>query len=140
MKPIFRQANDKYFVEQLTRRNMETYYKKLGIRWDKKAFDKNWCEFESYEIVINDCQVGVLRLSHDNAAYYIRDLQIKPSWQRQGVGVKAIDHTFELAQQAGFQLLRLRVFCENPAVNLYKRRGFRIYKTEGGTHYMEREV
>ncbi|MCK0714798.1 GNAT family N-acetyltransferase [Chromohalobacter sarecensis] len=82
----------------------------------------------------------MLRLSHDDAAYYIRDLQVEPSWQRQGVGAQAIDHTFKLAQKAGFQLLRLRVFCENPAVNLYKRMGFSICKTSDDTHYMEREI
>lgn len=140
MKPTFWQAKNMAFVEQLTRRNMEPYYKELGISWDHTVFEKNWSEFETYEIILNNCRVGVLRLSHDESAYYIRDLQIEPSWQHQGLGSQAISYTVEVAKKAGFQILRLRVFCINPAVALYERKGFRICKTEGGTHYMEREL
>ena len=140
MKPTFRQTKNKNFVEQLTLRNMESYYNEIGICWDHALFDKNWNEFENYEITLEGCAVGVLRLSHDNFAYYIRDLQIESDWQHQGVGSQAISFTIEAALKAGFQLLRLRVFCVNPAVALYERMGFRICKTEGGTHYMEREL
>ncbi|SEO65715.1 GNAT family N-acetyltransferase [Aquisalimonas asiatica] len=140
MKLTFQQARNKDFVEQLTWRNMEPYYKELGISWDQAVFDKNWNDFENYEIVINDSVVGVLRLSHDKSAYYIRDLQVDPDWQHQGLGSQALRYTANLAQKSGFKLLRLRVFSENPAVGLYKRMGFRISKTESGTHYMEREL
>lgn len=140
MKPTFRQAKNKDFVERLTLRNMEPYYKEIGIRWDHTLFDKKWHEFENYEITLDDCVVGVLRLSHDDSAYYIRDLQIEPDWQQQGAGSQAICFTAEVARKAGLQLLRLRVFCVNPAVALYERMGFRICKTENGIHYMERNL
>jgi len=140
MKLTFRHAKDKGFVEQLTLRNMEPYYKELGIRWDHALFDANWKGFENYEIAIDKCAIGTLRLSHDNCAYYIRDLQIDPDWQNKGVGSQAINFAIAVAQKEGFQLLRLRVFCANPAVALYRRLGFRICKTEVGVHAMEREL
>ena len=139
-KPSFRQAKNKSFVEQLTLRNMEPYYKELGIRWDHALFDENWKAFENYEITIYERAIGTLRLSHDSSAYYIRDLQIVPNWQRKGLGAQAINFAIAVAQKAGFQSLRLRVFSTNPAVALYERLGFRICKTEGGMHYMEREL
>lgn len=95
MKLVIRPGNDKGFVEKLTRRNMEAYYKQLGISWGCALFDKNWNKFENYEIALNACPVGVLRLSHDESAYYIRDLQIEQDWQRQGVGSQAISYAVE---------------------------------------------
>lgn len=140
MKPTFRHAKDKDFVERLTLRNMEPYYKELGIHWDHALFDANWKEFENYEIAIDKCAIGALRLSHDSCAYYVRDLQIDPDWQEKGVGSQAINFAIAVAQKEGFQLLRLRVFCANPAGALYRRLGFQICKTEVGVHSMEREL
>lgn len=140
MTPEFRQAKNKEFVERLTRQNMEPYYQKIGIHWDQALFDKNWEEFESYEITLGDSALGVLRLSHDNTAYYIRDLQIRPGWQGRGVGSQAIIFARGIARKAGVGLLRLCVFSMNPAVALYERLGFRVCKTEDAVHYMEMEL
>jgi len=140
MNPIFRRAKDKDYVERLTRNNMAPYYEKAGIVWDHGLFEKNWKEFESYEIAIKGSAVGVLRLSHDDVAYYIRDLQIEPSWQHQGLGSRAINFAIKVARCAGTPRLRLCVFCENPAVALYERMGFQVCKTAEGAHYMEREL
>ncbi|WP_304525884.1 N-acetyltransferase [Halomonas sp. I5-271120] len=140
MTPEFRQAKNKEFVERLTRQNMEPYYQKIGVHWDQALFDKNWEEFESYEIILGDSAVGVLRLSHDDMAYYIRDLQIRPDWQGRGVGSQAISFASDIAKDTGVKLLRLCVFSMNPAVALYERLGFRICKTESAVHYMELEL
>ncbi|MFM9269074.1 GNAT family N-acetyltransferase [Halomonas elongata] len=140
MTSEFRQAMDKDFASQLTRKNMEPYYKELGIVWDQRLFNSNWGEFENYEILVNSAPVGVLRLSHDHLSYYIRDLQVDRRWQCKGLGEKAIEYSVEIARHAEVELLRLRVFCISPAVSLYERMGFKIRKTEDGMHFMEREV
>lgn len=140
MKPLIHQANNKEYVESLTRENMAAYYSELGVLWDSALFCRNWNEFENYQITVNGSAVGALRLSKDDVAYYIRDLQIEPGWQRQGLGSNAIFFAMEVARKAGFRLLRLRVFSINPAVTLYESIGFRICRTEQGTHYMEYEL
>lgn len=140
MTPIIRPTNDKTFAEKLIRQNMSIYYKQLDMRWDTALFDKQWHELDSYELVINASRVGLLCINYDENAYYIRELQIDQKWQRQGLGTAAIRYTEEIAQQAGIRLLRLRVFCINPAIALYERMGFRVCKKEGGTHYMERSI
>ncbi|MBR9906055.1 MAG: GNAT family N-acetyltransferase [Gammaproteobacteria bacterium] len=140
MTPIIRPTNDKTFAEKLIRQNMSIYYKQLDMRWDTALFDKQWHELDSYELVINASRVGLLSINHDENAYYIRELQIAPLWQRQGLGTAAIRYAEEIALQSSIPLLRLRVFCINPAIALYERMGFRIRKTEGGTHYMERSI
>ncbi|MGM0826364.1 MAG: GNAT family N-acetyltransferase [Pseudomonadota bacterium] len=140
MTPVIRSTNDKTFAEKLIRQNMSAYYKQLDMYWDPVLFDKDWSELDSYELVINACQVGLLCINHDENAYYIRELQIDPQWQRQGLGEAAIRFVMEIARRAGIPLLRLRVFSINPAVALYERMGFRICKTQGHTHYMERRI
>ncbi|SER88983.1 Acetyltransferase (GNAT) family protein [Vreelandella subterranea] len=140
MEAIIRRTDDKAFAESIIRQNMSAYYKQLDMHWDTALFDKQWDEFESYELVINASRVGLLCINHDENAYYIRELQIDQQWQRQGVGTAAIRYTEAIAKQAGIHLLRLRVFCINPASALYERMGFRVRKTEGGTHYMERSI
>ncbi|WP_432468307.1 GNAT family N-acetyltransferase [Agarivorans sp. Z349TD_8] len=140
MKPLFQVAKNKDFAERLTRQNMQAYYQQLGILWDQAAFDINWHEFENYEIAVNRCPVGMLRISHDELAYYIRDLQIEPTWQGQGLGSQALSYAIELARKADVRLLRLCVFETNPALALYQRKGFRICKTERYVHYMAREL
>jgi len=140
MQLTIRPTNDKVFAEKLIRQNMSAYYKQLDMRWDTTLFDKQWGELDSYELVINASSVGLLCINHDENAYYIRELQIAPPWQRRGLGKVAIHYVVETARQADINLLRLRVFCINPAKALYERLGFCICKTEGNTHYMERRI
>ncbi|PKG47879.1 GNAT family N-acetyltransferase [Halomonas sp. MES3-P3E] len=140
MTPIIRPTDDKAFAEELIRQNMSGYYQQLDMRWDTDLFDKQWSELDSYELIINASPVGLLCINHDQDAYYIRELQIASAWQRQGLGTAAIHFTADTAQQAGIRLLRLRVFCINPAITLYERMGFRILKTAAGMHAMERRI
>lgn len=140
MTPIIRPTNDKTFAESIIIQNMSAYYNQLDMRWDTALFAKQWGELDSYELVINASRVGLLCINHDENAYYIRELQIDHKWQRQGLGTTAIRYTEEMAKQAGIHLLRLRVFCINPAIALYERMGFQVLRTEEGIHFMERSI
>lgn len=140
MQLTIRPTNDKTFAEKLIRQNMSAYYKQLDMRWDTGLFDKQWGGLDSYALTVNASRVGLLCINHDENAYYIRELQIAPQWQRRGIGKMAIRYAEETAQQADIHLLRLRVFCINPAKALYERMGFCISKTEGNTHYMELRI
>jgi GNAT superfamily N-acetyltransferase len=66
----------------------------------------------------------VLRLGAEGVALEIRDLQVAPASQGQGIGTWAIQQAKSLASGRGFEMVRLRVFEENPARSLYARLGF----------------
>ncbi len=140
MTPVIRPTNDKAFAETLIRHNMAAYHQQLGWHWDTALFDQQWRELESYELVVNATPVGVLCLQQEHSAYHIRELQIAPSWQRQGLGTAALHFAEAHARQAGIHWLRLRVFSINPAMALYERMGFRVLTTEGGVQAMERRI
>ncbi|WP_447956065.1 GNAT family N-acetyltransferase [Vreelandella sp. EE7] len=140
MTPLFQPTRDKAFASRLIQHNMMCYYKRLDMHWDDAVFDRDWRELESYQLVIDTCPVGLLCINRDDHAYYIRELQIAPTWQRQGLGAAAIRFTHDKARREGVSALRLRVFCINPARALYERMGFHIRKTQDNTHYMERPV
>lgn len=138
MTLIIQPTKDKAFAESIILQNMSAYYKQLDMRWDTALFAKQWGELDSYELVMDASRVGLLCLYHDDRAYYIRELQIDPSWQRRGLGTAAIRYVEDLARQADIGSLRLRVFRINPARHLYQRLGFRVIKTDGDVLAMER--
>ncbi|MDJ0832580.1 MAG: GNAT family N-acetyltransferase [Gammaproteobacteria bacterium] len=117
-------TEDKQYAQKLVRENMDRYYKEYGIEWQTDLFESSWGQMENFVILSNQIKVGILRLSSDSEALYIRDLQIEKASQNIGLGTLATKLAFALAKERGFKYLRLRVFSSNPARNLYQRLGF----------------
>jgi GNAT superfamily N-acetyltransferase len=126
MRVSFRPAvdSDIAFCESLSRANMERYHAARGIAWNGERFLSSWNDFENHLILADDEVAGVLRLQAGNDALDIRDLQLLPAWQSQGVGSRAIAWTRAEAARRGFPRVGLRVFADNPALQLYERLGF----------------
>jgi ribosomal protein S18 acetylase RimI-like enzyme len=116
--------SDIAFCEAVSRGNMAHYHATRGVEWSRKRFQTTWGEFENYMLLANDEMVGVLRLLANNDALDIRDLQVLPAWQNQGIGSWAIAWTRADAVRRGFPRVGLRVFVDNPALRLYERLGF----------------
>lgn len=113
------------FCEALTRGNLSGYLAARGAVWDSRLYLASWREFENLVILADDGVAGVLRLRAAGDALEIRDLQVVPACQGQGIGSWAIGQARSLAAERGFGMVRLRVFEENPAKVLYARLGFR---------------
>lgn len=112
------------FCEALTRSNLSAYLVARGMAWDAGLYRASWREFENLMVLADDRVAGVLRLRADGGALEIRDLQVEPASQGQGIATWAIQQVKSLAAERGFELIRLRVFEENPAKVLYARLGF----------------
>ena len=117
----FRVAKNKDFTESLTKMNMRPYYENFSIDWDSAQFDKDWLVFDNFEIFYNNAVVGIVRVWFDKEACYLRDLQISPLHQRQGIGSAAITKAIQIAKTKSYKKLRLRIFNTNPAIELYKK-------------------
>lgn len=128
--------NDFAFSEHLSRSNMAAYLAPRGIAWDPERFRASWTEFENLMILAGDDAVGLLRLLPEGGALGLRDLQVMPARQRQGIGGWAVRQAQAIARQRGHPRLQLRVYAENPARALYARLGFAEGAVIDGTLHM----
>ncbi|MPS31722.1 MULTISPECIES: N-acetyltransferase [unclassified Salinivibrio] len=117
-------TTDANYSQKLIQENMAPYYEARKIAWNPQMFMESWRVFDNYEIRHERKRCGVIRLKADGETLFIRDLQIEPSEQRQGIGREAINWAVAYAQTSGYAHLALRVFAENPAVSLYQALGF----------------
>ncbi|MFJ2536656.1 GNAT family N-acetyltransferase [Pseudomonas sp. NPDC087614] len=114
------------FSRNLTCQNMLRYYIHHDLLWQDEAFDAAWSGRENWLILVADTPAGFFSLSRDARALYIRELQIAEAFQGRGAGSWAIDQVIGMARQEKRPALRLTVFENNPAKNLYQRKGLRV--------------
>ncbi|CAI8799156.1 GNAT family N-acetyltransferase [Pseudomonas sp. IT-347P] len=119
-------SEDLPFARALTCQNMLRYYIHYELLWQDDAFDVAWPGRQNWLIVQGDVRVGFLSLSRDLRALYIRELQIAEAFQGRGAGSWAIDQVIDLARTERRPALRLTVFENNPARNLYERKGLQV--------------
>ncbi|WP_277761949.1 GNAT family N-acetyltransferase [Pseudomonas sp. A34-9] len=117
---------DLAFARGLTCQNMLRYYIHHDLLWQDEAFDVAWAGRQNWLIVQGDVPAGFLSLSRDMRALYIRELQIAEAFQGQGAGSWAIDQVIDMARKEKRPALRLTVFENNPARNLYERKGLQV--------------
>jgi ribosomal protein S18 acetylase RimI-like enzyme len=114
------------FARELACQNMLRYYIHYDLLWQDEAFDVAWAGRDNWLIVRDDQSVGFFSLSRDARALYIRELQVAERFQRQGAGAWAIDQVMAMARQERRPALRLTVFKNNPAQQLYLRKGLQV--------------
>lgn len=129
-------AHDFAFCEHLSRTSMAGYRATRGIAWDPARFRASWMEFENLMIVAGGEAIGLLRLLPEGEALVLRDLQVVPTHQRQGVGGWALRQAQAIALQRAHPRLLLRVYGENPARALYIRLGFVVESEAEGLLHM----
>jgi ribosomal protein S18 acetylase RimI-like enzyme len=119
--------DDLPFAKELTCRNMLPYYIQHELLWQDEAFDVAWTDRENWLVIRNDVPLGYFSLSRDARALYLRELQMAEAFQGQGAGSWAIDQVIAMAQLERRPALRLTVFENNPAKNLYQRKGLQLH-------------
>lgn len=133
-------GDERAFCEALNRRNMGGYLAARGIAWDPARFLESWEAFENLVILSDREVVGLLRLAAEQDALGLRDLQLLPERQGQGIGTWAVQQAQAIAARRGFARVQLRVYEENPARALYAGLGFRTVAVVDGTVHMAWKV
>ena len=80
--------------------------------------------------------VGVLQVERGADFIDLKQIFIRPNFQRQGIGADVVRRLISEAKSAGLPL-RLRVLRVNPAQQLYKRLGFTVLRESPEHVYME---
>ncbi len=83
-----------------------------------------------YRMIRNDRVLGGMWVDQHADSHQLREIQIHPDHQNQGIGTLVVEDVIQTAQKEGKRLW-LMVLRQNQAVTLYKRLGFTVIdKTE----------
>lgn len=124
------------FARNLTHQAMNRYYQQNQLLWSNDGFDTAWAGRENWMICQDDSVLGFISLSRDSNALYIRELHMLEKYRGLGAGSWVLQQMALKARTPG--LLRLTVFKNNPAKQLYERMGLRVVGEEDSFWRMER--
>jgi len=135
-----RVATDEHlaFARELTRSNMQSYYRQYDLTWQPAAFDAEWQVRDSYVVEQAGKTIGFLGLTRGSDYLYLRDIQLIEAYRGDGVGEWVITWVEKQAREQGCRSVRLKVFKRNPAMGLYLRLGYRHVGEEPALFLMER--
>ena len=134
----FSPTKDLYQSAAITLDNMQEYYQQYKVDWQVDKIVEQITPLENLDIVFKGTIIGAIRLSFDNEACYLRDLQIDKAHQNNGLGAKALIHVCEIANSRRVKVVQLRVFKISPAIHLYLRHQFIKTKQDDRFYYMEK--
>ena len=124
MDITFQRSKNLHDAAILTFSNMRSYYERYAVDWDAKLIEEKTRDLENYDICFGANIIGIFRLQYENSYCYLRDIQVKPSYQNRGIGQIVLNEVKRLSLKKGLHTVKLRVFKISPAIELYKRNGF----------------
>lgn len=129
---------DYNFIFRVKKISYETYVKHFFGEWNnevqKEMFDKFIKESSDniFLIKIKNKKVGFINGQIGDDCYNQGNICILPKFQNQGIGTKILKSIIESHKTMD---IKLKVFKNNPARNLYERLGFQI-DGETNSHYL----
>jgi ribosomal protein S18 acetylase RimI-like enzyme len=87
----------------------------------------------------NNRRVGFYRLVFKENGWYLSDLQISGLLRGKGIGTRIMILLESIVKKKGYVAIKLKVFIDNPAVNLYKRMGYKVIEKQGSSYLMEKK-
>ena len=129
--------DDRDYCQQLHKTNM---YALISTHWgwDPNRFDDDFVLSEVRVIETDGTVCGFYRLSIVDEHLYVDDLQVSSEWQGLGIGSALLDTFDGLALRKRLDRIRLMVFAENLALQLYQRHGYVTLSDRSGTLLMEK--
>ncbi|HSB97231.1 MAG TPA: GNAT family N-acetyltransferase [Spongiibacteraceae bacterium] len=112
---------------QIIKSEMRSYYSDNALVWDD----------ESKLALYRQCKLWIIRAAEDigfamtresGAHFYLAELHIESKYRNQGYGARALQLASALAASLGYEEIRVRVFKNNPAHQLYLRSGYKLEK------------
>lgn len=107
----------------LSKESMKAYFSEYQIPWDYEKRLKLYSTFETYEVFENEF-LGYLALRENEGNIFVADLQILEPHRNKGFGATLLVMAKEIAKSKGFNAIKLKVFKNSRAINLYIRNGY----------------
>ena len=132
--------DDKAYFRALNRACYEDVIGRQFGPWDdehqNRSFEAKWPENNFRKIRIGDELVGGVWIDDGPEFVQLREIQIHPKFQGQGIGTRVVTMEIDNARAQG-KSLRLRVLHENVAYGLYLRLGFVVIDRNEHQYVME---
>lgn len=135
-------ADDIGFVTSVYLRAMgETLQRVLGLNPERQValLLAQWDVTEIRIIVAAGREVGWIQLAPADAAVFIRNFCIDPSYQRLGIGYATLRQVIDGAQHCG-EAVTLAVVKGSAAQRMYERLGLRVTHDDVQHNYMRRDT
>ena len=127
-----KKENFKKYVDNIWGWNDNDQIERLRIDLEENLEQKN-------VIIYNDTKVGVFSFYMiENNVCRINEINILKEYQNLGIGSYILENKLKENSDKNIRTI-LQVLKDNPALNLYKRLGFRIYD-ETETHYKMEKI
>jgi len=123
----------------LLKKNMSGFYKKYWGGWKPKVFRKNFNKNNIKIVEYKNRRIAYYTLKFRDNHTYIDDIQISRFMRGKGLGTHIVG-LMERETRKKFRKIRLKVFKDNKARNLYLKLGYKQIKDEGSTVILEKEV
>jgi ribosomal protein S18 acetylase RimI-like enzyme len=131
---------DYWFVYNLLKRNMYPFFKKYWGGWNPKSFREGF----------NKKNIKIIRYKNKRIAYYdfkleqnysyINNIQVSGLMRGKGLGTFLLNLMEKESKKYNLNRIRLKVFKDNPAKNLYLRLGYKKIKNENFSLILEKKI
>jgi len=132
--------SDKSYFQELHEQCYRDVVTRQFGSWESKIqrlnFNAKWPAQQFSKIIMDGLVVGGIWIDEHDEFRQVREIQIHPTYQGQGVGTRVMQDVIDRSQQMGKKLM-LKVLHENHALGLYKRLGFVITDDTGVQYVME---
>ena len=133
--------NDLEFILELKTLGMKWYIEKI-YGWDidvqrQKTIEELNSNMQDMRVVqVDGKDIGITTFSESDDYYQVGLIIIHPDYQNKGIASSIINGYINTARLKNKRII-LKTYKENPAQNLYKRLGFKIYKTDSTHIYFD---
>ena len=116
------------------------YFTKYWGGWKPDKFRSNFNPKETSMILRDNQRVGYYVLKNRSDHNYIDNVQISPLMKGKGIGTYIMELIETQAIKTNIKLIKLEVFKDNPAKNLYEKFNYKIIKDKGASVLMEKKL
>ncbi|MDE6863167.1 MAG: GNAT family N-acetyltransferase, partial [Eubacterium sp.] len=87
-------------------------------------------------IFVDNIAVGVTTFSEEDVFYRVGLTMIHPDYQNKGIGRAVLKDYIKIAEKDNKKII-IKTYKDNPAQNLYKRLGFKVYHVDSTHIHLE---
>lgn len=133
-------TTDVLFAERLVEENTARFYTRRGEKWTASRFLSIYDEHETFILFAGAKRAGVLQVKVKADGLWITALEVGAEYKTKGLASSGIEYALTLARRYGHGTLRVKLFSESCALDLYKQLGFTTYHTDGNMIWLERST